>query len=93
MMTRTIVALVLLSSLQCKVGWAQLLGNPAAMGAQKSLILALVVFSAWKSAIGDELPPGYVQGDEVVSYSYVPNKRWTPREALGSSGSSPPGAG
>ena len=31
----------------------------------------------------EELPPGYVQGDEVVSYSYVPNKRWSRQEALG----------
>ena len=30
-----------------------------------------------------ELPPGYVQGDGVVSYSYVPNKHWSREEALG----------
>jgi len=29
-----------------------------------------------------DLRPGYVQGD-VVSYSYVPNKRWTRRQACG----------
>ncbi len=30
----------------------------------------------------DPLPPGYVQGD-VVSYSYVPIRHWSPQEGLG----------
>lgn len=53
------------------------------MGMQTLLIFGLVVCCASKSAIARELPRGYVQGDEVVSYSYVPNKRWAPQEALG----------
>jgi hypothetical protein len=29
------------------------------------------------------LPPGYVRGDGVITYSYVPNRYWTPEEARG----------
>ncbi len=31
---------------------------------------------------GEKLPPGYVSGD-VVSYSYVPIRTWTPKEGIG----------
>jgi hypothetical protein len=48
-----------------------------------SIILALAVCCVSESSTAGELPPGYVQGDEVVSYSYVPNKRWSRQEALG----------
>jgi beta-glucanase (GH16 family) len=42
---------------------------------------------AWKkrdedTISGSALSAGYVQGD-VISYSYVPNKRWTRKESLG----------
>src|SRR3990170_1397981 len=30
----------------------------------------------------EELPPGFVRGD-VVSYSYVPIRHWTPKEGIG----------
>ena len=47
-----------------------------------SLLLIIGFFisgcAEWKT-----LPPGYVQGEGVVTYSYVPNKYWTPAEARG----------
>ena len=48
-----------------------------------SIILILAVCCTSESLTAGELPPGYVQGDEVVSYSYVPNRRWSRQEALG----------
>ncbi|UCG48572.1 MAG: hypothetical protein JSU94_02115, partial [Phycisphaerales bacterium] len=29
------------------------------------------------------LPPGFVRGDDIVTYSYVPSKQWRPEEACG----------
>ncbi len=43
-------------------------------------VWAPILASAGEAA--EVLPPGYVQGD-VVSYSYVPNKRWTLEEGKG----------
>ena len=47
------------------------------------LFLTSVVCGTVTVAMAGELPPGYVQGDGVVSYSYVPNKHWSREEALG----------
>ncbi len=40
------------------------------------------IFSVATPAKAEDLPPGFVQGD-VVSYSYVPNKTFSPQESIG----------
>ena len=45
--------------------------------------LALAGGGTAQAAEAGEMPPGYVQGDEVISHSYVPNKTWSREEALG----------
>ncbi len=49
---------------------------------RRGLLGVGLVFISGAGVWAEQLPPGFVQGD-VVSYSYVPNKTFTPQESIG----------